>query len=38
MTPKTKTKKPRNPKHRTMSFRKARLMREAEEAIRGEEE
>jgi len=25
-------KKPRNPKHRTMSFRKARLMREAEEA------
>lgn len=34
MTPKkkTETKKPRNPKHRTMSFRKARLMREAEEA------
>ena len=34
MTPKNKTKKTN---HRTMSFRKARLMREAE-AARGEEE
>jgi len=30
MTPKPQPKKPKNPKHRTMSFRKARLMREAE--------
>ncbi len=30
MTPKPKTKKPHNPKHRRVSFRKARLMREAE--------
>ena len=29
MTPK-KTKPTKNPKHRTMSFRKARLMRESE--------
>ena len=32
MTPKPETKNPKNPKHRTMSFRKARLIREAEEA------
>ena len=32
MTPK-KTKPAKNPKHRTMSFRKARLMREAEAAL-----
>lgn len=32
MTPKPETKKPHNPKHRTVSFRKARLMREAEDA------
>ena len=36
MTPKNKTKKPHNPKHRTVSFRKARLMREAEEAALNE--
>ena len=37
MTPKTKTKKPHNPKHRTMSFKKAQRLRDAE-ASRGEEE
>lgn len=32
MTPKPKTKKPKNPKHRTMSFKKAQRLRDEQEA------
>lgn len=38
MTPKPQPKKPHNPKHRRVSFRKARLMREAEAKAKAREE